>query len=137
MRSESGWKELYALALLETDWSKLDERIRVAESAIDKRWDWLILKHADTRTRWSGECIAWLGLSARRTCSVASEECLSKEEFESESFGDWPVIASNLAVARYISAGPDDCRAICDDGRSTSADEQSLIGPTQRRRRSA
>jgi hypothetical protein len=31
------WHELYKAALLETDWSKMEERIRAAESAIQNR----------------------------------------------------------------------------------------------------
>ncbi len=31
------WNELYKAALLETDWSKMEERIRAAESAIQNR----------------------------------------------------------------------------------------------------
>ena len=31
------WHELYKAALLETDWSKMEERIQAAESAIQKR----------------------------------------------------------------------------------------------------
>ena len=31
------WHELYKAALLETDWSKMEERIQAAESAIQNR----------------------------------------------------------------------------------------------------
>jgi hypothetical protein len=31
------WQELYKAALLETDWSKMEERIQAAESAIQNR----------------------------------------------------------------------------------------------------
>ena len=30
IKTKYGWQELYAIALLETDWSKIDEKIQVA-----------------------------------------------------------------------------------------------------------
>ncbi|MGA9800554.1 MAG: hypothetical protein WBQ68_16190 [Terriglobales bacterium] len=37
MTTTSKWYEVYKVALLETDWSKMDERIQAAEAAIQER----------------------------------------------------------------------------------------------------
>ena len=37
IKTKYGWQELYAIALLETDWSKIEEKIQVAENAIRVR----------------------------------------------------------------------------------------------------
>ena len=34
IQTKYGWQELYAIALLETDWSKIEEKIQVAENGI-------------------------------------------------------------------------------------------------------
>ena len=42
------WHEVYKAALLETDWSKMEERIRTAEVALNQRKDELVLDHGGT-----------------------------------------------------------------------------------------
>ena len=42
------WHEAYRTALLETDWSKMEERIRAAETAINARRSELSLNHGGT-----------------------------------------------------------------------------------------
>ena len=37
IKTKYGWQELYATALLETDWLKIEEKIQVAENAIRVR----------------------------------------------------------------------------------------------------
>ncbi len=39
------WQELYATALLETDWSKIEEKIRVAENGIMVRLHEFSMNH--------------------------------------------------------------------------------------------
>jgi hypothetical protein len=39
------WHEVYKAAVLETDWSRMDERIRAAELAIEERKNELALDH--------------------------------------------------------------------------------------------
>lgn len=37
MTTGQAWRELYRISVLETDWSKMEERIQAAESAIKQR----------------------------------------------------------------------------------------------------
>ena len=48
MNSEPEWLRLYKLAIMETDWSKMEERVRAAEMAIDQRLQTLSLDHGGT-----------------------------------------------------------------------------------------
>ena len=48
MTTTPEWHELYKVALLETDWSKMDERIRAAEAAIQARKHEFDLNHGGT-----------------------------------------------------------------------------------------
>ena len=43
------WHDSYKAALLETDWSKLEERIRTAESCLHQRKQEFDLDHGGTR----------------------------------------------------------------------------------------
>jgi hypothetical protein len=43
------WHEAYKAALLETDWSQMDQRIRGAEASIQDRKNELALDHGGTR----------------------------------------------------------------------------------------
>lgn len=45
---EYKWHEVYKAALLETDWSTMEERIRAAESALHARKHELDLNHGGT-----------------------------------------------------------------------------------------
>ena len=44
----SDWQELYQAAILETDWSKIEERIQAADSAISARLHEFSIDHGGT-----------------------------------------------------------------------------------------
>ena len=44
----TSWYEVYRAAVLETDWSKMEERIQAAESAINGRLHEFSLNHGGT-----------------------------------------------------------------------------------------
>jgi hypothetical protein len=48
IKTKYGWQELYATALLETDWSKIEEKIQVAENAIRVRLHEFSMNHGGT-----------------------------------------------------------------------------------------
>jgi hypothetical protein len=48
IKTKYGWQGLYATALLETDWSKIDEKIQVAENGIKVRLDEFSMNHGGT-----------------------------------------------------------------------------------------
>ncbi len=49
IKTKYGWQELYANALLETNWSKIEEKIQVAENAIRVRLHEFSVNHGGTR----------------------------------------------------------------------------------------
>ena len=48
IKTKYGWQEFYATALLETDWSKIEEKIQVAENGIGTRLHEFSLNHGGT-----------------------------------------------------------------------------------------
>jgi hypothetical protein len=48
MDTEYSWQELYRTALLETDWSKIEEKIQVAENGIRARLHEFSMNHGGT-----------------------------------------------------------------------------------------
>jgi hypothetical protein len=48
MNATYQWQEVYKAALLETDWSKMEERIRAAESVLNQRKLEFLLDHGGT-----------------------------------------------------------------------------------------
>ena len=48
IKTKYGWQELYAIALLETDWSKIEEKIQVAENGIRARLHEFSMNHGGT-----------------------------------------------------------------------------------------
>ena len=48
IKTKCGWQELYATALLETDWSTIDEKIQVAENGIRARLHEFRMNHGGT-----------------------------------------------------------------------------------------
>jgi hypothetical protein len=48
MNADSQWQELYNAAILETDWSTIEERIEAADSAIAARLHAFSLNHGGT-----------------------------------------------------------------------------------------
>ena len=48
MDTEYSWQELYRTALLVTDWSKIEEKIQVAENGIGARLHEFSLNHGGT-----------------------------------------------------------------------------------------
>jgi len=45
IKTKYGWQELYAAAILETDWSKIEQKIQVAENGIRARLHEFSLNH--------------------------------------------------------------------------------------------
>jgi hypothetical protein len=48
IKAKYGWQELYATALLETDWLKIEEKIQVAENGIRERLHEFSMNHGGT-----------------------------------------------------------------------------------------
>ena len=48
IKTKYGWQELYATALLETDWSKIEEQILTADFAIAERLQEFSINHGGT-----------------------------------------------------------------------------------------
>ena len=48
IQTKYGWQELYATALLETDWSKIELKIQVAEKGIRVRLHEFSMNHGGT-----------------------------------------------------------------------------------------
>ena len=48
IQTRYGWQVLYATALLETDWSKIEEKLQVAENGIKVRLDEFSMNHGGT-----------------------------------------------------------------------------------------
>ena len=48
IKTKYGWQELYATALLETDWSKIERKIQNAENGIGARLHECSLNHCGT-----------------------------------------------------------------------------------------
>ena len=48
IKTKYGWQELYATALLETDWRKIEEKIQVAENGIRARLHEFSMNHGGT-----------------------------------------------------------------------------------------
>jgi hypothetical protein len=48
IKTKYGWQELYATALLETDWSKIEAKIQVAENGIRARLHEFSMNHGGT-----------------------------------------------------------------------------------------
>jgi hypothetical protein len=48
INTKYGWQELYATALLETDWTKIDQKIQAAENVIGARLHEFSLNHGGT-----------------------------------------------------------------------------------------
>lgn len=48
IKTKYGWQELYATALVETDWSKIGGKIQAAENGIRARLDEFSMNHGGT-----------------------------------------------------------------------------------------
>ena len=48
IQTKCGWQVLYATALLETDWSKIDAKIQAAENSISARLHEFSMNHGGT-----------------------------------------------------------------------------------------
>lgn len=48
IKTKHGWQELYATALLETDWSNIEAKIQVAENTIRVRLHEFSMNHGGT-----------------------------------------------------------------------------------------
>jgi hypothetical protein len=65
--TEYKWHEVYKAALLETDWSKMEERINAAETALHARKDEFDLNHGGTPEENRAIADALNGLNTLRT----------------------------------------------------------------------
>jgi hypothetical protein len=61
------WHEAYRAAILETDWTKMQERLRVAESEIRKREHELSMDHGGTPDERPAIASALRGMETLRT----------------------------------------------------------------------
>ena len=66
IKTKYGWQELYATALLETDWSKMDAKIQAAENSIKTRLHEFSMTHGDTLEENQAIVDALSGLNALR-----------------------------------------------------------------------
>ena len=75
------WHELYKAALLETDWSKMEERIQAAESAIQNRKRECALDPAGTQeeNRALADAITSLGVLRSEVASWSIHKSQGKE----------------------------------------------------------
>lgn len=48
IQTKYGWQELYAIALLETDWTKIEQKIQEADNAIRARLHKFSMNHGGT-----------------------------------------------------------------------------------------
>jgi hypothetical protein len=48
MTPEYGWEKLYQAAVLETDWSRIEDHVKAADSAINQRLNEFSLNHGGT-----------------------------------------------------------------------------------------
>jgi len=48
IRTKYGWQELYAIAVLETDWTKIEQKIQAAENGIGARLHEFSMNHGGT-----------------------------------------------------------------------------------------
>jgi len=48
IKTKYGWQELYATALLETDWTKIEQKIQATENVIGARLHEFSLNHGGT-----------------------------------------------------------------------------------------
>jgi hypothetical protein len=65
------WYETYKTAVLETDWSKMEERVRSAEAALQQRVRELSVDHGDTAEERQALAFALSGLSSLRKDAAA------------------------------------------------------------------
>jgi hypothetical protein len=72
-----GWYELYETAVLETDWTKIEERIQAAESAIHERLREFSVNHGGTQEENQAIAVALNSLHVLRS-DVASWRSESK-----------------------------------------------------------
>jgi hypothetical protein len=70
IKMKYGWQELYATAVLETDWTKIEQKIQTAENVIGARLHEFSLNHGGTPVR---------ALSHRRT-EIGQTGCDSRRE---------------------------------------------------------
>ena len=73
------WHEAYKAALLETDWSKMPERIQAAEAAVRQRKRELELDHGGTAEENQAIADAMRGLTVLRNDAVKWSENQSQK----------------------------------------------------------
>jgi hypothetical protein len=76
------WKSLYQAAILETDWSKIEERIQAVDSAIGARLHEFSLNHGGTPEENQAIREALIGLTMLRRDVAAHKAPNSLENLE-------------------------------------------------------
>ena len=71
MTTNYSWHDFYKAALLETDWTKVEERIQTAESEIQKRYGVLSQDHGGTPEEREALANAMNGLKVLRMDAAA------------------------------------------------------------------
>jgi hypothetical protein len=74
MSTEYGWFNLYKAAILETDWSKIEEHIQVAENGIKARLHKFSMNHGGTPEENKAMVNALTGLKVLRKDVAAWQE---------------------------------------------------------------
>jgi hypothetical protein len=74
IKTKHGWQELYATAMLETDWSKIERHIEVAEQAIKARLHEFSVNHGGTPEENQAIVDAQAGLNILRKEVAAWQE---------------------------------------------------------------
>jgi hypothetical protein len=106
IQTKYGWQQLYATALLETDWSKIDAKIQVAEQGIKTRLHEFSMNHGGTPEE--NQAIGGCSERAER----AAERCFCVAGIETGRLGgSQPSLFSSPAVTKCADCGA----AICSD----------------------
>jgi hypothetical protein len=73
IQTKYGWQELYAIALLETDWTKIEQKIQAADNGIKARLHEFSMNHGGTpeENQAIEDSLKWTGRSAERSSYVA------------------------------------------------------------------
>ena len=74
IQTRYGWQVLYATALLDTDWAKIDAKIQAAENSIKTRLHEFSMTHGDTLEENQAIEDALSGLNALRKDVAAWQE---------------------------------------------------------------
>jgi hypothetical protein len=82
IKMKYGWQELYATAVLETDWTKIEQKIQTAENVIGARLHEFSLNHGGTPEENQAIEDALNGLSVLRKEVAAWQESKLESRFK-------------------------------------------------------